>query len=504
MNSLEERVNASRCEDSCRPISTSFPRFGNGVPFPTDFFPYGLVNNPSTLPPLQPTAGNTDEPPPGDGAKNTKRGTGKGGRTAHRALTLFAWPRILLMVMVMLSSAAVAHWAYLYQSLEIATAGLDQTRSELLRAESENKAGQRWRRQFERENQNRFEVLRKEIVARLVRENQRDRLRQKKLVAALSSKVAKAQREQSSFKRVFSAARDSILFIRTEFKVQFLQTGETKTFTSFGTGFFISPFGEAMTAKHVLYPWLYHRKLKAMEKLGVAKVLADTLELTMWLTDSQVRGKKGDPASFYEENAYRLDGERKDIRILYTADPEVKTEQIMSPVGPVEIEIPELGKGDFVIFQIMDFSRRFKFVPLDPSGHNTTALDEVMAIGYPLARLQEGRAIPQASRGGVRRVGPSIMELDSPLHSGNSGGPILDKRGRVVGLASAVLDSPVYGVAVRAVDLSAAWMQVRETVRMDQRRLKGIGCYSGAVDGIPGRQTLQARHCRGRLFAAAL
>lgn len=507
MNSLHGIGSASRCKDSCRAIRSNSSVIKSG-----DSFPPGQPRNFSAgLPGLKgapertlwPRFGRTAEESGVYGVIFTQRGEGKVGHTACQVLTFFARPSNLLIVMVMLSSVAVATWAHLYRALEFASAGLAQTQSELLRANSDNKAGQKRMRQFEQEMRIRFEVLHNEIAKRLAREKKRQRLREKKLMEALSSKVAKAELEQGSFKRVFSAARDSILFIRTKYQVQFLKLGETKTFTSYGTGFIISPVGEAITANHVLHPWLYNRELKVMEELGVAKVLEETLELTMWLTDSQVMDEKGDPPSFYEKNAYRLGGERRDIRILYTADLEKRPELMMSPLGPVEIDMPELGKGDFVIFQIMDFSRHFKFVQLAPSGHSNTVLDEVMAIGYPLARLQDGKAIPQATRGIVRRVGQSIMELDTPLHSGNSGGPILDKRGRVVGLASAVLDSPVYGVAVRAEDLNAAWKQVRETVGMEQRRLQKVGCYSGAVDGIPGQQTLQARQCRERQVASA-
>ncbi len=76
----------------------------------------------------------------------------------------------------------------------------------------------------------------------------------------------------------------------------------------------------------------------------------------------------------------------------------------------------------------------------------------------------------------MRRARKSLVELDSPLHSGNGGGPILDKHGCVVGRATAVVDSPVYGVAVRGEDLNAVWKQVREIVRMDQSRRKDTGC----------------------------
>ncbi len=157
--------------------------------------------------------------------------------------------------------------------------------------------------------------------------------------------------------------------------------------------------------------------------------------------------------------------------------------------------MPKFGKSDLVVFQVLDFSRRFPHVQLPGKGAGVTALDEIMVIGYPLSRLRNGVAAPQPSRGRVRRVGHDILELDSPLHPGNSGGPILDRHGRAIGLASAILDSPVYGIAVKGEDLRAAWSSIRVSIREEQVRLKALGCNPGPLDGIPGRRTWEARRC---------
>ena len=79
--------------------------------------------------------------------------------------------------------------------------------------------------------------------------------------------------------------------------------------------------------------------------------------------------------------------------------------------------------------------------------------------------------------------------------------PILDGQGNAIGLASAILDSPVYGVAVRAADLRAAWQTVKDDTREEQRRLQALGCDPGAIDGIPGKRTWEAIDCGKRLSA---
>ena len=72
---------------------------------------------------------------------------------------------------------------------------------------------------------------------------------------------------------------------------------------------------------------------------------------------------------------------------------------------------------------------------------------------------------------------------------------MLDRQGRVIGLASAVLDSPVYGLAVRAEAIRKAIEQVRADLQAEQKLLTAMGCYHGPIDGIAGRQTWQARRC---------
>jgi len=66
-------------------------------------------------------------------------------------------------------------------------------------------------------------------------------------------------------------------------------------------------------------------------------------------------------------------------------------------------------------------------------------LDEALAVGYPFSRLEDGVSAPQGVTGFVRRVTENVLELDTALNPGLSGGPILNLDGDVIGMAIGVL-----------------------------------------------------------------
>ena len=66
---------------------------------------------------------------------------------------------------------------------------------------------------------------------------------------------------------------------------------------------------------------------------------------------------------------------------------------------------------------------------------------EIQVIGYPAASDQidldsSTYYSPTFSTGRVSRVGPRILQVDAPITNGNSGGPVIDQKGKIVGVVA--------------------------------------------------------------------
>ncbi len=70
---------------------------------------------------------------------------------------------------------------------------------------------------------------------------------------------------------------------------------------------------------------------------------------------------------------------------------------------------------------------------------NIPKLTPVMTLGFPLgSRTQTDTVNVSVSTGHVRRTFKTMFQVDTSIYQGNSGGPVIDPRGRVVGIASSV------------------------------------------------------------------
>jgi serine protease Do len=106
---------------------------------------------------------------------------------------------------------------------------------------------------------------------------------------------------------------------------------------------------------------------------------------------------------------------------------------------------------------IQDF--RLDRQPLQPGS-------DVFLFGFPLGNyaLQQGETVIASTfRGILSRVVDGYLQVDAGVHPGNSGGPVTDAHGRVVGVVFSVQALPdqsaVYtiGYAIPLSALSAIW-----------------------------------------------
>jgi len=76
---------------------------------------------------------------------------------------------------------------------------------------------------------------------------------------------------------------------------------------------------------------------------------------------------------------------------------------------------------------------------VEPDISHTNPGDEVVVIGYPLGLellewTKDSTADPSLSTGSVSRVGHDFIQLNLRAYHGNSGGPVLNRKGEVIGI----------------------------------------------------------------------
>ena len=93
---------------------------------------------------------------------------------------------------------------------------------------------------------------------------------------------------------------------------------------------------------------------------------------------------------------------------------------------------------DLAVLKVSGSARNAVFLPLGTAA-DLRAGQEVIAIGSPLG-LQN--SVTRGIVSGVRQMGPvSVVQTDAAVNPGNSGGPLLDRNGNVIGINTFMMGS---------------------------------------------------------------
>ena len=117
------------------------------------------------------------------------------------------------------------------------------------------------------------------------------------------------------------------------------------------------------------------------------------------------------------------------------------------PEEAVEAEIYKLTPANSADVAILKFSSPSLVVHgIEPDIDSINQGDEVVVIGYPLGldlmeRTKDERVDPSLSTGIVSRVGQDFIQLNLRAYHGNSGGPVLNRKGEVIGVLTANVGS---------------------------------------------------------------
>ncbi|MEE2940097.1 MAG: trypsin-like peptidase domain-containing protein [Planctomycetota bacterium] len=112
---------------------------------------------------------------------------------------------------------------------------------------------------------------------------------------------------------------------------------------------------------------------------------------------------------------------------------------------PARVEAVAAGEVDLAIIKIEPFPEMPWLEGFDSEAPPPEPGSDIFLFGFPLGHLavQEGETVIASTFRGIlsRNVGGQ-MQVDAGVHPGNSGGPITDARGRVIGIVESVQAGP--------------------------------------------------------------
>ena len=207
-----------------------------------------------------------------------------------------------------------------------------------------------------------------------------------------------------------------------------------------GTAFLVDKQGYLLTNRHVACPWLEDTTL--FNIFNQYRLMKKNLEfdhrMFLWFEGEKafnrlpdLRNSRELSDSYYLASAFRSDG-KSNLRIAGVPRDSIKTgEMITSPF-----------KHDFAVLKIDAIPENLTPLPLETNEEavDIQRLSPVIILGFPLGnRTQYDHISASITRGHVRRTSKEIIQVDSSIYKGNSGGPAINDKGHVIGIASGVV-----------------------------------------------------------------
>lgn len=206
-----------------------------------------------------------------------------------------------------------------------------------------------------------------------------------------------------------------------------------------GTAFLVDKEGYLVTSRHLACPWLedsyfaaavqHFRLRKRVPKFG--------FRMFLWFEGTRAFNRAGRMIEnpdiddvYFIENAFTTET-APGVQIAGVAMPPMQTREIFT--SPL--------KDDFAVIKIDKVPPGLLPIPLDleMDPRRLPKLTRVIALGFPLgSRTQTDTVNVSAVDGNIRRSFENMFQIDASLHGGNSGGPVIDARGKTIGIVSAV------------------------------------------------------------------
>ena len=230
----------------------------------------------------------------------------------------------------------------------------------------------------------------------------------------------------------------SVAFVVVEYEVRVDDSLLYRRRTE-GTAFLVDEEGFLLTNRHVACPWLEDDGVSAVVAhiRQAEKIPRFSYRMYLWFEGETAFnrllgiGSGNELEDKYDlQSAYSTGGSRE-VKIAGVARLPVRTGQLVkSPL-----------RDDFAVLKINRVPEGLQPLPLenDFASIDLKRLSPVITLGFPLgSQSQENKINVSVTRGHIRRTFENFFQVDTSIYRGNSGGPIIDERGKVIGIASAV------------------------------------------------------------------
>lgn len=239
-------------------------------------------------------------------------------------------------------------------------------------------------------------------------------------VHQLSRQVDALERQQSQAQAAVNDARDSVAYIYGVYHISGKVQGQSFRARVGGTGFVVAP-GLLATNRHVAEPWYGDREATTAIGQGASAVL-----------EKLVAYFPGSPTPVVlKPAALAKQGDLAVLRIEETAFTEK-----LHPLTLAEAQ-PQVGEAVSVLAYPMGVTGMVAKSPAIFYERLSSHPDNGDTAGE-LAALSLIR--PSATFGHIGDVSGDKLIYDAPTARGGSGGPVLNRRGEVVGINSAYID----------------------------------------------------------------
>jgi len=252
-----------------------------------------------------------------------------------------------------------------------------------------------------------------------------------------------------------------------------------------GTAFLVDQEGYLLTSRHVACPWLEDPHFAgAAQQLRMQNLTPGFgSRLFLWFEGQRAFNRAGRMIEspdltdfFFVENAFSTEAPPR-LHIAGVAKSTAHTRQMFT--SPL--------KDDFAVLKIEKVPAGLEPIPLDleMDPRKLPKLTRVIALGFPLgARTQADTVNVSVVEGNVRRTFENMFQIDASLHGGNSGGPVIDARGKAIGIVSAVAVDFTQGLVPM---MTPVWdigliLPMTEAVRLLMDLKAGHAKWNGMID----------------------